>query len=132
MKKILIIDDDKNTVAALTARLNAAGYKIMAAVDGLEGLKLAISNRPDLIIMDVWMPGGVGLLIAERLKALGLADVPVIFLTASHKSELWELAKQVEPAGFFEKPYDPKQLLAAIRCALAEGLSEGAAATLAA
>src|SRR5947207_13869733 len=128
MNKILIVEDDKKIVAALTTRLKAAGYEVLTAVNGLEGLKLAVTSKPDLIIMDVWMPGGVGLLIAERLKALGLADVPVIFLTASHKSELWELAKQVEPAGFFEKPYDPKQLLAAIRCALAEGPSETASA----
>src|SRR5438132_94472 len=115
MNKILIVEDDKKIVAALTTRLKAAGYEVLTAVNGLEGLKLAVTSKPDLIIMDVWMPGGVGPLIAERLKTLGLAGVPVIFLTASKKKELWDIAKQVEPAGFFEKPYDPKKLLDAIR-----------------
>ena len=118
MNKILIVEDDKKIVAALTTRLKAAGYEVLTAVNGLEGLKLAVTSKPDLIIMDVWMPGGVGPLIAERLKTLGLAGVPVIFLTASKKKELWDIAKQVEPAGFFEKPYDPKKLLDAISHAL--------------
>jgi len=118
MAKILIIEDDQKIAAALAVRLQVAGYEVMAAADGLEGLKQAVSRQPDLIIMDVWMPGGVGFLIAERLKNVGLGHVPVIFLSASKKKQLWKIAREVEPAGFFEKPYDPKQLLAAIGRAL--------------
>jgi DNA-binding response OmpR family regulator len=120
MKKILIIDDDKRIVAALAIRLSAVGYEVLSASDGMEGLKLAVTSKPDLIIMDVWMPGAAGFLIAERLKNLGLAHVPVIFLTAGKKRELWDIAQEVEAAGFFEKPYDPKQLLASIHLALAQ------------
>jgi len=120
MKKILVIEDDAKIAAALAIRLNAAGYQVQTASDGLEGLKLAVTSKPDLIVMDVWMPGGVGFLIAERLKNLGLAHVPVIFLTAGKKKELWKIAKEVEPAGFFEKPYDSKQLLASIDRALTQ------------
>ena len=120
MNRILIVDDDKKIAAALTARLMAAGYEVLTALNGVEGLKVAVTSKPDLIIMDVWMPGGVGPLVAERLKHVGLAKVPVIFLTASKKEALWDIARQVEPAGFFEKPYDPKRLLAAISQALAE------------
>ena len=123
MKKILIIDDDKRIVAALAIRLRAVGYEILTASDGMEGLKLAVTSRPHLIILDVWMPGAAGFLIAERLKNLGMAHVPVIFLTAGKKRELWDIAQEVEHAGFFEKPYEPKQLLASVHRALAKDTS---------
>jgi len=62
MRKILIVDDDKKSVAALAIRLTTAGYKVLFAFDGIAGLKLAVHHRPDLILMDIWMPGGVGIL----------------------------------------------------------------------
>ena len=111
MKKILIVDDDKKSVAPLAIRLTNAGYEVLTSFDGIDGLKLAVHYRPDLILMDIWMPGGVGILTAQRLKHFGLADVPVIFLTASRKQDLWAIAEEVQPAAFFEKPYDSKQLL---------------------
>src|SRR6266436_7917941 len=123
MKGVLIVDDDKKSAAALAIRLRAAGHDVLSAPDGLAGLKLAIDHRPDLIVMDVWMPGGVGILIAQRLKHIGLAGIPVIFLTASKKKDLWEIAEEIGPAGFFEKPYDPKQLLEAIGLAVARAHS---------
>ena len=118
VKKVLIVDDDKKIAAALAVRLAAAGYETLVAYAGVEGLKLALGNRPDLVIMDLWMPDGVGFVIAERLKHFGLADVPVIFITASKKANLWELAQEAGAAGFFEKPYDPEKLLRAIARAL--------------
>jgi CheY-like chemotaxis protein len=113
-KTVLIIDDDAKQIAALSIRLKSAGFEVLGARDGLEGLKLAMSDKPDLIIMDIWMPGNVGCLVAERLKHVGLGHVPVIFLTASKETEVWRISKEVEPAAFFEKPYNSKQLLAAI------------------
>src|SRR6185436_7724108 len=109
-KRVLIVDDDAMQVAALSIRLRSAGFEVIGARDGLEGLKLATSHKPDLIILDIWMPGNVGFLVAERLKHVGLGHVPVIFLTASQKAEVWRTAQEVEPAAIFEKPYDSKQL----------------------
>src|SRR4051794_14932940 len=74
-----------------------------------------MSDKPDLIIMDMWMPGNIGCLVAERLKHVGLGHVPVIFLTASKKTDVWRMTEEVEPVAFFEKPYNSKQLLDAIR-----------------
>ena|SRR5688572_24941126 len=113
-KKVLIIEDDANQIAALSIRLKSAGFDVLGARDGLEGLKLAVSHKPDLIILDIWMPGNIGCLVAERLKHIGLGHVPVIFLTASKKTDVWRTAKEVEPAAFFEKPYNSKQLLEAV------------------
>jgi len=114
MKKILIVDDDSKSIAALQIRLKAAGYEVITAPDGVSGLKQAVERRPDLVVMDVWMPDGPGILTAQRLKHVGLADVPVIFLTAGKKKDLWNIAEEVEPAGFFEKPYDARRLLDSI------------------
>src|SRR2546430_12159363 len=114
MKNILVMDDDPKITAALAIRLEAEGYGVCTARDGAEGLKLALSSRPDLIVMDVWMPDAVGFLVAERLRSLGFADVPVIFLTAGKKDQLWKIAQEVEPAAFFEKPYHAGPLLKCI------------------
>ena len=113
-KKILIIDDDTKLSTALSIRLRNAGYEVLAAADAPEGMNVALESRPDLIILDIWMPGGVGLLLAQRLKNLGLAETPVILLTASAKERVWHIAQEIEPAAFFEKPYDPKHLLSTI------------------
>jgi CheY-like chemotaxis protein len=118
-KKILVMEDDKSVATALAIRLKAAGYEVLTAPDGLKGLKMAVTVRPDLIVSDIWMPGGVGFLVAERLKNFGLAGIPVIFITASSKKDLWRIAQDVGAADFFEKPYDPAKLLESIAHSLA-------------
>src|SRR5436190_16136355 len=118
MKKILIIEDDTRIAAALAIRLTAAGYDVLTASDGLEGMHLAVKDRPDLLLMDIWMPVGLGFSVAQRLKAIGLGDVPIIFITASKLKGLREAAKRMGAAAFFEKPYDPEKLLAAVSQAL--------------
>jgi DNA-binding response OmpR family regulator len=123
MKRILVIDDDKKTVAALSIRLSAAGYEVLSAHHGWEGLQVALRYRPDLILLDVWMPNEVGVLTAQRLKHFGLVHTPVIFLTSSPREEVWPLAREVDPAGFFEKPFDAKDLLASIELILASGVA---------
>ena len=126
MKKILIVEDDRKIAAALGVRLKAAGYEVLAAFDGREGLLSAVCQRPDLIISDIWMPEPIGFLNQERLGQLGLADVPVIYITASKKKDLREIAQEEGAAAFFEKPYDAEALLDAIGQALAERSSMAA------
>ena len=95
-------------------RLNARGYEVLAAQNGFEGLKLAMGEQPDLILMDIMMPMGMGFSVAERLNSTGHSQIPVIFLTASKRTGLRTTAKELGAAGFFEKPYDAEELLAAI------------------
>jgi CheY-like chemotaxis protein len=118
MKKIMLMEDDSRIATALAIRLEAAGYEVLTAPDGFRGLQKTIEQRPDLLLMDIWMPVGTGFSVAQRLQALGLADVPMIFITASKVDGLREAAEQLGAVGFFEKPYDPEQLLAAIARAL--------------
>ena len=115
MKKILIIEDDTKIAAALAIRLEAAGYAALTAPDGLAGLKLALESKPDLILMDIWMPVGIGFSVAQRLHSLGLQGVPIIFITASKVKGLRKTAERLGAVAFFEKPYDSEKLLAAVR-----------------
>ena len=111
---ILVVEDDKKLASALSIRLNAAGYNVVTASDGFKGLSAAIKYRPNLIVMDIWLPGMIGFVVAERLKETGMKEIPVIFTTASKKVSLWSMTQEVGAKGFFEKPYEIEDLLAAI------------------
>ena len=81
---ILIIEDDENISKALEVRLNARGYQTATAYDAIMGMQKALGTSPHAILLDIAMPGGNGLMLAERLKtSTKTQDVPNIFLTAS-------------------------------------------------
>jgi two-component system copper resistance phosphate regulon response regulator CusR len=117
MKKILVVEDDPKIAAALRIRLEAAGYEVVTACDGFSGLKMTMTHRPHLILLDIMMPVGMGFSVAERLRNLGL-DIPIFFITASKRAGLRKTAQQLGAAGFFEKPYDAEELLCAINLIL--------------
>jgi DNA-binding response OmpR family regulator len=123
MKKILVIEDDCRVAAALTARLRTAGYEVFSAPDPGHATIVAAMQSPDLIVTDIWMPVMQGLTFVRRLGSLGLGRPPVIFMTASRADGLWESAMEMGAAAYFEKPYDPQRLLAAISEALAHRTS---------
>jgi len=114
--KILVVEDDKRIALALTVRLRAAGYDVITAPDAVLAVSMALKHRPDLMVLDILMPGGNGFLVAERIQDLeAMLGVPCIFLTASKQPGLREKARRLGAAGFFEKPYDAGELLATIR-----------------
>jgi two-component system cell cycle response regulator len=113
-KQILIVEDDTRIATALAVRLNAAGYEVLTAPDGVQGLQLALNHRPDLIVMDIWMPVGLGLSVAQRLQSLGLGHIPIIVMTASKLEGLQQAAEEVGAVAFFEKPYNADELLKTI------------------
>lgn len=115
MKKILIVEDDFKIATALAIRLRAAGYEALTAVDPAFGAMLAVTHRPDLIISDIWMPIAQGFTFVRRLKSLGIENVPIIFITASLRDDLWETAMALGASAYFEKPYDSQRLLARVR-----------------
>jgi two-component system, OmpR family, response regulator VicR len=120
VKTILIIEDDARIAAALEVRLKAAGYRVLISTDGHHGVLAAASQNPDLIISDIWMPKPIGFLGGERRRFLGLEHVPVIYITGSKKKDLRQIAIEEGAAGFFEKPYDARELLAAVADTLAQ------------
>jgi DNA-binding NtrC family response regulator len=101
-------------------RLQAAGHEVLTSFDGHEGLLMAVRHQPDLIISDIWTPEPMGFLGQERLAILGLSGVPVIYMTASKKTDLRQIAEEEGAYAFFEKPYDADELMAAVSQALSE------------
>jgi DNA-binding response OmpR family regulator len=69
-KKILIIDDDRHLVMGLTARLKGNGYKVMSASDAISAISVAVTQAPDLAILDLGLPAGDGFVVLERMKSL--------------------------------------------------------------
>lgn len=115
-KTLLIVEDDENISKALEVRLSARGFNVLTAFDAVLGMQKAVQVIPDAIILDITMPGGNGLALAQRLKdSVITKDVPFIFLTASKQDGLRQQASSLGAAAFFEKPYDFEYLLAAIR-----------------
>jgi len=117
MKRILVAEDDRKILKTLTIRLQDAGYEVIGVPDGFRGYMYSVAERPELILMDIFMPIGTGLQVAAELEEVGLGGIPLIFMTASREPCLREAAEKMG-AGFFEKPFEPKALLAAIAEAL--------------
>jgi CheY-like chemotaxis protein len=121
-QKILIVDDEQDTLSVLGKGLTAEGYLIIKADNGGDALVLATSERPDLIILDVLMPGMDGGEVARRLKGIPeTEDIPVIFLTGMFpKREEEEEEHTVAGHVLFNRPYDILKLVTAIRKLLQE------------
>jgi DNA-binding response OmpR family regulator len=116
--KILIVEDDRAIAMALAVRLRAAGQETLFAYDALSGVDMAVRHRPDLVLLDIGLPAGSGLSVAERIRALVPKLTPIIFLTASRQPGLRDRALQLGAADFIEKPYEASRLIAAIEQAL--------------
>ncbi len=124
-KKILVVDDEMDMRFYVTALLESNGYQALAMRDGKTGLRQAREDRPDLIILDIMMPGDGGVKMYSRLKQdPALADIPVIMLSAvaepSFRHFLAMLNTQnaqpvPDPAVYLEKPLDHARLLDSIR-----------------
>ena len=121
-KKILIVDDERDIVKGLMIRLQGAGYDIVTAFDGAQGVFMAHKEKPDLIILDIRMPAGDGFSVAQRLKrSIHTFTIPVIFLTGSPEKNAEDKAMALGARFYIKKPYDPEELLDAIKRALEEG-----------
>ncbi len=111
-KKILIVDDVRETLLALKIRLEYAGYEVFTAADGEAGLKAARDLKPDLILLDVMLPKIDGFSICRLLKFDDeYARIPIIMLTAKGQASDMEIGKQVGADAYMTKPYNAKDLI---------------------
>ena len=118
-KKILIVDDERDIVKAVTIRLEMSGYEVVTAFDGAQGVFMAHKEKPDLIILDIRMPAGDGFSVAERLrKSAETSAIPIIFLTGSPERNSQQRAQDLGARFYIKKPYDPEELLDAVKRAL--------------
>jgi len=111
IKKILIVDDRRDIARALAIRLHALGYGTCTAYDAESAVEAAIKEAPNLILMDICMPDGGGLAVAEQVRVHPTASaIPMIFMTASKDPQIRDRAMALKPAGYFEKPFDSSAL----------------------
>ncbi len=116
---ILVIDDSATFRALIRTRLTMDSYKVLEAVDGSSGLSLARSDPPDLILLDLEMPGWSGFETLRRLKEEpATRDVPVIVVSASNSAINKAEALDQGASDFVSKPFDPIELRARVRAAL--------------
>lgn len=110
-KKILIADDEDNVRELVRVSLEDEGYEIHEAREGNEALAMAKSLKPDLIILDIMMPGKTGYEVCEELKQdPATRSAYVIFLSARGKAASERTGKQKGGDEFMVKPFEPKEL----------------------
>lgn len=120
-KKILIVDDNQDILITLNLRLKASNYDTVYAQDAITAVSAARKENPDLIILDIGLPGGDGFLVMERLKNLAsTATLPVIVVSARDPSAIRDRALRAGAVAFFRKPPDNEELLSTIKNALGE------------
>jgi EAL domain-containing protein (putative c-di-GMP-specific phosphodiesterase class I)/CheY-like chemotaxis protein len=112
--RILVIDDDGDLNAMVAAVLTANGYEVMTATDGDQGLELAFTRHPHLILLDVTMPGMDGHEVCRELQFGYTKDIPVVFLTARTELEHMRQASRSGASAYVTKPFKPDHLLTTI------------------
>lgn len=116
MTKILVIDDEPSIVNLVQAYLKPEGYEVFTASDGPSGLKAARAFKPDLIVLDVMLPGMDGMEVLSRLRRE--SDVYVILLTARTEETDKVVGLSVGADDYVTKPFSPRELTARVKAAL--------------
>lgn len=120
-KTILVVDDEKFMHIFMQHHLSRAGYRVLAAHNGREGLEQATTGKPDLIVMDVMMDEMDGLMALRELKlAEATRGIPVIMITMSAQAMTRQESEASGAAIFLTKPFSPTQLLMEIKKLLGE------------
>jgi two-component system response regulator MprA len=113
---ILIVEDNEAIVKVLQRTLIYEGYKVDTALDGETGLELAENNHPDLVVLDLMLPGIDGLEVCQRLRAKG--NVPILMLTAKDTIQDRVLGLDAGADDYVVKPFELEELMARVRALL--------------
>jgi two-component system cell cycle response regulator DivK len=121
-KRILIVEDQEDNRIILRDLLGAAGYELIEAVDGAEGVRLALEEKPDLILMDIQLPRLDGYETTRRIKSEpSLAAIPIIAVTSYALSGDEAKARAAGCDDYVTKPFSPRELLGKVREYLPSG-----------
>lgn len=125
-KKVLIIEDDAVTRGILEAQMRAAGYDAVLAYDGVTAVRVAQKEKPDLVLLDLGIPGGDGINVMQRFRQFpALSPIPVIVLSSWDPAQWKERALAAGAVAFHTKPLDREALLSSVRSQLPAEQSEG-------
>lgn len=116
MTRVMVIDDDRDIRFVIRMNLEAEGFDIIECADGFSALEAVQTERPDIIVCDIMMPGLDGYGVLEDLRSRpGTATIPVVFLSAKGSDkEIWT-GWQAGADYYLTKPFDPEELLAFVR-----------------
>ncbi|MGE0144978.1 MAG: two-component system response regulator [Planctomycetota bacterium] len=122
-RTVLIIEDEKLIIVSTQMVLEAAGFRVEAAVNGDEGVQKARSARPDLILLDIMMPGIDGWETLTRLKRdPETSGIPVIVFTAREHSRGHQKSTEMGAADYFRKPFEPDELIELVEKHIGQGV----------
>lgn len=112
-KKILVVEDEKAIADILVFNLGREGYDTMAAYDGAEGLHKALTESPDLILLDVMLPEMDGFEVCRRVRAQ--SDIPIIMLTAREEEADKVMGLELGADDYITKPFSMRELMARVK-----------------
>jgi len=117
MKKILVVEDEKDLAEFIKLRLETNGYKVEVAYDGEEGVKMAVSLQPNLILLDIMLPKKSGLEVLRELKRPDstIRHTPIVMLSGLRDTANLLQAEKIGAKDYLTKPYDPEELLRVIK-----------------
>ena len=113
-KTILIVEDEQNIVDILSFNLGREGYDTLEAYDGPTGLQLALENNPDLILLDLMLPGMDGFEVCRKVREAG-SSIPIIMLTAREEETDKVLGLELGADDYITKPFSMRELLARVK-----------------
>ena len=113
-KTVLIVEDEQNIVDILSFNLSREGYDTLEAYDGLTGLQLALEQNPDLVLLDLMLPGMNGFDICTKIRQNG-SSIPVIMLTAREEEADKVLGLELGADDYITKPFSMRELLARVK-----------------
>jgi len=120
VQKVLLVDDDVEIVETVSYALELAGYQVIVARDGNQGLALAERENPNLMILDMMMPKRSGFLVLEKLRRELVLPLPVIMITGNEGSRHQAYAELLGVSEYIRKPFPMERLLDAVAKLLAE------------
>ena len=120
-KKILVVEDEKTISDILVFNLQREGYDTLAAYDGVEGLRCALEESPDLILLDVMLPKMDGFEVCKRVRAQ--KDTPIIMLTAREEETDKVMGLELGADDYITKPFSMRELMARVKANMRRTLS---------
>ena len=122
---ILVIDDEQDLIELVRYNLEKEGYEVIAAADGQAGLDVATKHRPDLVVLDLMMPGIDGLQVCQKLRAdQRVGRTPVIMLTAKATEADRIVGLELGADDYITKPFSPREVVARVKAVLRRAVSQ--------